>query len=52
MLQQPGYYEIDSSNDASPSGTDSCNNTPFSVKDILNLVDQGDHQYMGCSMEK
>lgn len=50
MLQQQ-YYEIDSSNDASPSGTDSCNNTPFSVKDILNLVDQGDH-YLGCHIEK
>lgn len=53
MLQQPGYYEIDSSsNDGSPtSGVDSCaNSTPFSVKDILNMVDQG-NQYLGCHIE-
>lgn len=57
MLQQhQGYYEIDSSsNDGSPSsggaGVDSCpNSTPFSVKDILNMVDQG-NQYLGCHIE-
>ena len=52
MIQQ-GYYEIDSSSDALPMNAsgDASNNTPFSVKDILNLVDQGDH-YLGCHVEK
>lgn len=50
MLQQ-GYYEVENSDCGSQSGNDSCNNTPFSVKDILNLVDQGDH-YLGCHMER
>lgn len=48
---QSEYYEVDSSGDTIPSGNDSCNNTPFSVKDILNLVDQGD-SYMNCQMER
>ncbi|KAJ6637713.1 Muscle-specific homeobox protein tinman [Pseudolycoriella hygida] len=49
MLQQ-GYFDVENSDCGSQSGNDSCNNTPFSVKDILNLVDQGDH-YLGCHME-
>lgn len=51
MLQHM-YYDVDNSGgDLSGQSTgDSCNNTPFSVKDILNLVDQNDG-YLGCHME-
>jgi hypothetical protein len=45
MLQN-GYYEVES------SVGESCNTTPFSVKDILNLVEQDGEGYLGCQMEK
>lgn len=32
-------------------GGDSCNSTPFSVKDILNLVEQNGEGYLGCHVE-
>ncbi|GAB0090653.1 Muscle-specific homeobox protein tinman [Sergentomyia squamirostris] len=47
---QQGYFEIDNSS-ASVSGGECCNSTPFSVKDILNLVDQNDDHYIGCHIE-
>lgn len=50
-MLQPGYYDVGSPGSGSASGADSCNATPFSVKDILNLVDQGE-PYLGCHMEK
>ncbi|XP_055683034.1 muscle-specific homeobox protein tinman [Lutzomyia longipalpis] len=47
---QQGYFEIDSAS-ASVSGRECCYSTPFSVKDILNLVDQNDDNYLGCHIE-
>lgn len=52
MLQQ-GYYEVDSTNLVPTSqGTELINSTPFSVKDILNLVDQQGEPYIGCGLER
>lgn len=48
---QQGYFEVDNSS-ASVSGRECCNSTPFSVKDILNIVDQNDDHYMGCHIER
>ncbi|XP_062536071.1 muscle-specific homeobox protein tinman isoform X2 [Armigeres subalbatus] len=59
MLQQ-GYYDVVQAHSEVSSGSESNNNTPFSVKDILNLVDQNaaaaaaaaaEADYLGCSME-
>ncbi|XP_001657902.2 muscle-specific homeobox protein tinman [Aedes aegypti] len=59
MLQQ-GYYDVVQTHSEVSSGSESNNNTPFSVKDILNLVDQNaaaaaaaaaEAEYLGCSME-
>ncbi|XP_059611708.1 homeobox protein Nkx-2.2a [Phlebotomus argentipes] len=47
---QQGYFEIDNPS-ASVLGRECCNSTPFSVKDILNLVDQNDDHYLGCHIE-
>ncbi|XP_053698502.1 muscle-specific homeobox protein tinman [Sabethes cyaneus] len=60
MLQQ-GYYDVVQAHSEVSSGSESNNNTPFSVKDILNLVDQnaaaaaaaaaGEVDYLGCAMD-
>lgn len=50
MLQQ-GYYEVDSTLVPIAQGTELNNSTPFSVKDILNLVDQQGEPYIGCGLE-
>ncbi|KXJ82366.1 hypothetical protein RP20_CCG014154 [Aedes albopictus] len=59
MLQQ-GYYDVVQTHSEVSSGSESNNNTPFSVKDILNLVDQNaaaaaaaaaEADYLGCTME-
>ncbi|XP_055616541.1 muscle-specific homeobox protein tinman [Toxorhynchites rutilus septentrionalis] len=57
MLQQ-GYYDIVQNHSEVSSGSESNNNTPFSVKDILNLVDQNaaaaaaaEADYLNCQME-
>ncbi|XP_065093690.1 muscle-specific homeobox protein tinman [Ochlerotatus camptorhynchus] len=59
MLQQ-GYYDVVQAHSEVSSGSESNNNTPFSVKDILNLVDQNaaaaaaaaaEADYLGCSLE-
>lgn len=60
MLQQ-GYYDVVQTHSEISSGSESNNNTPFSVKDILNLVDQNaaaaaaaaaEADYLGCTMER
>ncbi|XP_055848109.1 muscle-specific homeobox protein tinman [Episyrphus balteatus] len=47
---QQGYYEYNHPSPGSLTNSDSCNTTPFSVKDILNLVNQNE-PYTGCHME-
>lgn len=49
MIQQ-GFYDLDNTNEMTGHGLEACNTTPFSVKDILNLVEQD--QYMGCHFER
>ncbi|XP_053670289.1 homeobox protein Nkx-2.2a [Anopheles nili] len=52
MLQQ-GYYDITHSEIAG-GGSEANNNTPFSVKDILNMVESGAgvvDGYLNCQME-
>lgn len=62
MLQQ-GYYDVVQAHSEVSSGSESNNNTPFSVKDILNMVDQNaaaaaaaaaavDADYLGCQMDR
>ncbi|XP_035772737.1 muscle-specific homeobox protein tinman-like [Anopheles albimanus] len=51
MLQQ-GFY--DATNPDNCSGSEANNNTPFSVKDILNMVESGSGTvdgYLSCQME-
>uniref|UniRef100_A0AAG5CUV2 Homeobox domain-containing protein n=1 Tax=Anopheles atroparvus TaxID=41427 RepID=A0AAG5CUV2_ANOAO len=51
MLQQ-GYYDVTHAEVS--SGSESNNNTPFSVKDILNMVESGAgvvDGYLNCQME-
>ncbi|XP_055907607.1 muscle-specific homeobox protein tinman-like [Eupeodes corollae] len=48
--QQQGYYEYNHPSPGSLTNSDSCNTTPFSVKDILNLVNQNE-PYTGCHMD-
>ena len=50
MIHSSGYYDI--SNSDISSANESNNNTPFSVKDILNLVDQNGEGYLGCHIER
>lgn len=51
MLHNNMYYDIDNGNaDIAASATDVTNNTPFLVKDILNLVNQGEG-YEGCHLD-
>ncbi|XP_055543196.1 muscle-specific homeobox protein tinman [Wyeomyia smithii] len=61
MLQH-GYYDVVQAHSEVSSGSESNNNTPFSVKDILNLVDQNaaaaaaaaaavDADYLGSQMD-
>ncbi|KAL9693818.1 hypothetical protein quinque_013103 [Culex quinquefasciatus] len=59
MLQQ-GYYDVvvQTHSEVSSGSSESNNNTPFSVKDILNLVGQNaaaaaaaEADYLGCQME-
>lgn len=60
MLQQ-GYYDVvvQTHSEVSSGSSESNNNTPFSVKDILNLVGQNaaaaaaaEADYLGCQMER
>ena len=52
MLQQ-GYYDL--THTEASSGSEANNNTPFSVKDILNMVESGAgvvDGYLNCQMER
>lgn len=49
MLQPDGYYEIESTGLPSLVNPES---TPFSVKDILNLVDQHGENYINTQMDR
>lgn len=46
-----GYYDYNHPSPGSMTNTDSLNNTPFSVKDILNMVNQNDYETYG-TMER
>lgn len=51
MMLHSMYYDIENGNgELAGTTADASNNTPFSVKDILNLVDQNDG-YLGCQMD-
>lgn len=51
MLHNNMYYDIDNGSiDMAASPTDVSNNTPFLVKNILNLVNQNDG-YEGCHVD-
>lgn len=43
------HHQVQQAQSHPQAGVDS---TPFSVKDILNLVDQEDGGYLGCHYEK
>lgn len=43
-----GYYDYNQPSPGSMTNTDSLNTTPFSVKDILNMVNQNDGYEYGA----
>lgn len=53
MLQhQQQYYDYNQSSPTNFTNSDSLNTTPFSVKDILNLVNQNENYEVFGSMER